>query len=257
MIHGTRMILVPQELARALNGDLPKAPAPVGSYSAMDEEMSNILKSKNIDDLTKWKQYNNVLQRYMAKVERTKNALTINIDDDDDDGGGDGGAQPPAPQQQPKKVKKNVSKPAPAIADADDGAGSPAKKRTRSATKPAALATPKNKSNSVDLTGILNSLTNAKEKKEARELFNALEESKQTIITKTGILKIKRKNVGLLDPLIRYKIKGEPGKAPAGWEEFNGFISDLKGVPKYKAASVATRRGANKLVGNGRPWLTY
>lgn len=72
MIHGTKMILVPQEMARALNGDLPQPPAPVGSYSAMDTEMNEILKNKNADDLTKWKQYSNVLQRYMAKVERTK-----------------------------------------------------------------------------------------------------------------------------------------------------------------------------------------
>jgi hypothetical protein len=259
MIHGTKMILVPQELAKALNGDLPTAPAPVGSYSAMDKEMSNILKSKNVDDFTKWKQYSNVLQRYMAKAERTKHSLTVNIeDDDDDDYDDDDGStqQPPPPPTQPK-IGKNVNPPASNIADGDDGAGEPTKKRTRKAIKAPASATPKNKTSSSGLPEILNSLANAKEKKEARDLFNALEESKQTIVTKTGILKIKRKNIGLLDPLIRYKIKGEPGKAPAGWEEFSGFISDLKGVPKYKAASVATRRGANKLVGNGGPWLTY
>jgi hypothetical protein len=259
MIHGTRMILVPQELARALNGDLPKAPAPVGSYSAMDEEMSNILKSKNIDDFTKWKRYNNVLQRYMAKVERTKHSLTVNIDDDDDVGDPDGGVQqqqqqqPPTPQA-PKKGK-NVIKPPPDKADGDGGALSPPKKRTRRVLKPPVI--PKSKSNHVGLKDILNSLATAKEKKEARELFNALEESKQTVVTKTGILKIKRKNVGLLEPLIRYKIKGTSGEEPVGWSEFSGFITGLKGLPKNKATSVVTRQGSVKLVGNGRTWLTY
>lgn len=256
MIHGTRMILVPQELARALNGDLPKAPAPVGSYSAMDEEMSNILKSKNIDDFTKWKRYNNVLQRYMAKIERTKHSLTVNIDDDDDDGvDADGGVQRQQSAPQPPKKGKNVIKPAPDKADGDGGAWSPPKKRTRRVLKPP--VTPKSKSNNVGLTDILNSLANAKEKKEARELFNALEESKQTVVTKTGILKIKRKNVGLLEPLIRYKIKGASGEEPPGWSEFSGFITGLKGLPENKATSVVTRQGSAKLVGNGRTWLKY
>jgi hypothetical protein len=271
MIHGTKMILVPQELAKALNGDLPQAPAPAGSYSAMDAEMRDILKSKNSDDFTKWKQYNNVLQRYMAKIERTKHSLTVNIEDDDhdDDDDDDGGAQqpPPPPPTPTKKVKKIKNKPDSNQTDEDEDTKAPAKRANR-AIKAPILGSPNNKTNkkaasltpsNTTLPEILKSLANIKEKKQARELFNALEESKQVIVTKTGMLKIKRKNVGFLEPLIRYKIKGEPGKSPAGWDEFSGFIGTLKAVTTHKPVSAvpSARRGANKLVGNGKSWLKF
>lgn len=253
MIHGTKMVLVPQELAKALNGDLPQPPAPVGSYSAMDTEMIDILKNKNLDTFTKWKQYTNVLQRYMAKVERTKNALTVNYESDDD-GGDDAAAQQP-PLNNINIIKKANKKVNSTVSKIDDGASGPSKltKKATSKTKIAAL-----KYNSTTLPEILNKLTKASEKKQAQALFDAMKSSSHVIVTKTGILKIKRKNVGQMEPLIRYKVKGESGKAPAGWAEFSEFIVGLKALPKNKTAS-PTRllRRTSKLVGNGKSWLTY
>jgi hypothetical protein len=241
MIHGTKMILVPQELAKVLNGDLPQPPAPAGSYSAMDAEMSNILKSKNVDDFTKWKQYDNVLQRYMAKVERTKNSLAVNFESDDDD---DAGAQQP---QLPLKNTKKVKAPAP--------------KKTQKADRQADQTKPKRVKPAQPSTlppEILNKFTNFKDKKHAKAIFSALGSSSQVMVTKAGVLKIKRKNIGLLESLITYKVRGETGDTPTGWAEFSGFIEGLKEPALTKPVSLTRpRRATSKLVGNGRAWLSF
>lgn len=237
------MVLVPQELAQVLNGDLPHPPAPVGAYSAMDKEMSNILKSTNVDDLTKWKQYSNVLERYMAKVERTKNALTFHDDyeEEEDDGVGDGtdvsAQQPPTP----KKAKVSSTK-----------------KR-----KVSLEVTPRTK---VDTNGtdpippeVLKGLVTAKDKNCAQKLFKTLGSLDGVSVSKTGILKIKRKNIGPWAPLIRYKVKGESGIPPGGWNEFSELLEDLKDTPVTKTVSPPKRprRATKKLVGNGRSWLAF
>lgn len=238
------MVLVPQELAQVINGDLPQPPAPVGSFSAMDREMSNILKSRNVDDLTKWKQYSNVLERYMAKVERTKNALSFNEDyeeEEADNGLGDStdvsAQQPPTP----KKAKVSSTK----------------KRKTSLEVTPRTKVTP-NDSSPIP-PEILKGLVTAKDKSCAQKLFKTLGTLDGVSVTKTGLLKIKRKNIGPWAPLIRYKVKGESGIPPAGWNEFSEVLEDLKDSPVMKTVSPPkrTRRVAKKLVGNGRSWLSF
>lgn len=238
------MVLVPQELAQAINGDLPQPPAPVGSYSAMDREMSSILKSTNVDDLTKWKQYSNVLERYMAKLERTKNAFTFHEEyaEEEDDGVGDGtdvsAQQPPSP----KKAKVSSSK----------------KLRASSQVTPRTKVDP---NGSVDPIPpeILKGLVTAKDKSCAQKLYKTLGVLDGVSVTKTGLLKIKRKNIGPWAPLIRYKVKGESGIPPGGWNEFSELLEDLKGTSVTKTVSPPkrTRRATKQLVGNGRSWLAF
>jgi hypothetical protein len=258
MIHGTKMILVPQELAKALHGDLPQAPAPVGSYSAMDSEMSAILKTKTDDDYTKWQQYNNVLQRYMAKMERTKNSLSITIESDDEADAA--AAQPQTP------VKPSGS---------NDGSKKATRRKTDTGTAPAykkaALAVKKKasvKSSTKDKSIILESfkiLKNATQKKKARDLLNLLDNSEEAMWSKAGNLKIKGKSIGPLSPLVRHTVTGAKGIEPAGWGPFSSFIANLTGAPTSKASSSpappakGTRKAAssNQLIGNGSSWITY
>lgn len=55
---------------------LPKPPAPASSYTRMDAEMHSILLKKNISDFDKWVQYEQVLHRYLRKLEIHKKRRT-------------------------------------------------------------------------------------------------------------------------------------------------------------------------------------
>lgn len=77
MIHGTKMLLVPQESAEILPSEVPAGPAPVGSFSKMDQEMSNILKNSKLNDRDKLTLYEQVLQRYMNRLNKIKTSDKI------------------------------------------------------------------------------------------------------------------------------------------------------------------------------------
>jgi hypothetical protein len=82
MLHGKKMILVPHETLEQVHTELPKAPAPVGSYSKMDSDMEAILNSKDLSDYDKWVKYDSVLQRYMSKLGRQKRDVALTFDGD-------------------------------------------------------------------------------------------------------------------------------------------------------------------------------
>jgi hypothetical protein len=84
MIHGKKMVLVPFESYNA-EDQTPKAPAPVGDFSLMDEEMNSILKNKHLNEDDKWIKYNQILQRYMTKLQRGKRDISVALQDSDDD----------------------------------------------------------------------------------------------------------------------------------------------------------------------------
>jgi len=82
MIHGKKMVLVPFDSYNADN-ELPKAPAPIGDFSLMDTEMNAILKDKNLSEDDKLVKYNQVLQRYMTKLQRAKRPMVFENSDDE------------------------------------------------------------------------------------------------------------------------------------------------------------------------------
>lgn len=253
MIHGTKMILVPQEMARALNGDLPQPPAPVGSYSAMDTEMNEILKNKNADDLTKWKQYSNVLQRYMAKVERTKNALMADFESDDDDNDGANVTKQSFLRTPKSPMRKAVTPKKKGVSPKISGS-STAKRAT---SKPKEKITKKSTESTDFMPKILSGLVSAGEKRVARGIFKTLNENEQVNVTKSGVLKLKRRNIGLLEPLIRYKVKGESGIEPEGWNQFTSLIGNIKTQARRKLSSTPAKQRQSTSVGNGQSWLTF
>lgn len=88
MLHAKKMVLVPQEVANNLTGvDIAEAPAPAGSYSKMDSEMSAILKDKKLSDFKKLLLYTQVMERYRSKLDRNQRHLNIfsNFDNDYED----------------------------------------------------------------------------------------------------------------------------------------------------------------------------
>jgi len=82
MMHAKKMILVPHESIEKLENEKPQAPAPVGSFSKMDEEMHNILHEKNLDEFDKYAKYEQVLQRYMSKMNRTGKDIEFFVDEE-------------------------------------------------------------------------------------------------------------------------------------------------------------------------------
>jgi hypothetical protein len=84
MIHGKKMVLVPFDSYNAEN-ELPKAPAPIGDFSLMDTEMNAILKHKNLSEDDKIAKYNQVLQRYMSKLQRAKRDISVVFENSDEE----------------------------------------------------------------------------------------------------------------------------------------------------------------------------
>lgn len=77
------MVLVPFES----EDSVPKAPVSVGDFSLMDRDMDEILKNKTLSEDDKWIKYNQILQRYMSKLQRTKRDISeaFQYSDDEDD----------------------------------------------------------------------------------------------------------------------------------------------------------------------------
>jgi hypothetical protein len=71
MIHAKKMVLV---------DEVPSAPAPVGSFSAMDSEMERILSRRDISEYEKWALYDQILQKYLVKIRGVENKPSENIE---------------------------------------------------------------------------------------------------------------------------------------------------------------------------------
>jgi hypothetical protein len=77
MIHAKKIALADDDDdAKALveaEKPLPDPPAPSCSYTRMDDEMHNILQNKKLSEFDKWVLYEQVLHRYLKKLEIHKN----------------------------------------------------------------------------------------------------------------------------------------------------------------------------------------
>jgi hypothetical protein len=77
MMHTKKIVLAEEENAGAISeGDktLPEPPAPSSSYNRMDTEMRDILQNSKLSEFDKWVLYQEVLQRYLKKLEIHKKA---------------------------------------------------------------------------------------------------------------------------------------------------------------------------------------
>ena len=107
------MILVPHESVAQLQSDLPKPPAPVGSFSKMDADMEKILADKHLNEFDKYMQYESVLQRYMSKLSRQKKDVSVFLNAEEEETPPKV-AHPPPPPLKEEKYKfeaKNIKGP--------------------------------------------------------------------------------------------------------------------------------------------------
>ena len=66
MEHVKKMVVVPQELIDRLNSNnVMTQPRQQSSAGGLDTEMHRILNDKHLDDVEKWKQYQQVLRRFL------------------------------------------------------------------------------------------------------------------------------------------------------------------------------------------------
>jgi hypothetical protein len=77
MNHTKKMILVPQESVARLH-DTPTS-SPQIQMSALDTEMSYIMRKQYADDSEKWKKYNEALQRYLYFANESRKPLEISL----------------------------------------------------------------------------------------------------------------------------------------------------------------------------------
>lgn len=59
-----------------VNDPIPEAPASSSSYARMDNEMSEILQNTKLSEFDKWILYQQVLERYLRKLQSHKNSKT-------------------------------------------------------------------------------------------------------------------------------------------------------------------------------------
>lgn len=81
MEHAKKMVIVPQEfIERMKNIDTNsiKTPRPSGT---LDSEMLKLLNNKDLDDSEKWKQYQQVLQRYLHFASQKRKPIQLSIID--------------------------------------------------------------------------------------------------------------------------------------------------------------------------------
>ena len=64
------MILIPQDAVQRLKGDKT-------DVTALDKEMTNILKNNKLSDTEKWKLYNQTLQRYLHVTDQHRKTIEI------------------------------------------------------------------------------------------------------------------------------------------------------------------------------------
>lgn len=83
MEHAKKMVVVPQELIERLREGSSKGSSSNKPNASLDAEMHRILSDKRLDDTEKWKQYQQVLQRFLhfSMVKRQPIGLSI-IDDE-------------------------------------------------------------------------------------------------------------------------------------------------------------------------------
>lgn len=73
MEHARKMVIVPQELIEKIEE------RPAQKTNTLDTEMHRILMDKKLDDSTKWKLYNQVLQKFLHYAENTRKPIKLPI----------------------------------------------------------------------------------------------------------------------------------------------------------------------------------
>lgn len=76
MNHGKKMFLISPEAVQRLQAH-PSALPQAGSVNTMDLDMTNIMKQKNLSDFEKWSKYSQILQRYLKKMQDTREPIKI------------------------------------------------------------------------------------------------------------------------------------------------------------------------------------
>jgi len=72
MESAKKMVMVPPELLSRLE-QRPPITSDGGGSGGLDDEMHNILNNKTLDDNTKWKLYQQVLQRHCTLLRKNVN----------------------------------------------------------------------------------------------------------------------------------------------------------------------------------------
>ena len=67
------MLLIPQKTMQRLQGDQT-------DVSALDKAMTSVLKTKKISDAEKWKQYNQILQRFLHVASKKRKTVKIPLE---------------------------------------------------------------------------------------------------------------------------------------------------------------------------------
>jgi len=112
MLHAKKMILVPHESIEKMGNENPLAPAPVGSYLQMDNEMHSIINDKSLDELGKYLKYEQILQRYMSKMNRTRKDVEFFVGEEKEEAGAEEEIDRVVGGPEIKKSMKNTQKPA-------------------------------------------------------------------------------------------------------------------------------------------------
>jgi len=79
MEHAKKMVVVPQELIERMREGEPTPPVGRGSGGGLDAEMHRILNDKRLDDNEKWKQYQQILQRFLHASAAKRRGISIPI----------------------------------------------------------------------------------------------------------------------------------------------------------------------------------
>jgi hypothetical protein len=80
MEHTKKMVVVPQELVERLREGTPAGSVGGGSgKTGLDAEMNRILNDKRLDDSEKWKQYQQVLHRFLHFSANRRHGITLPI----------------------------------------------------------------------------------------------------------------------------------------------------------------------------------
>jgi hypothetical protein len=222
MIHGKKMVLVPFDNFNA-HQDIPKAPAPVGDYSLMDEEMNKILKNKTVPEDLKWAKYDQVLQRYLAKLNRTKRDIAVTLQDSDDDSDN---ADVPSPQLPPSPLQRRSAPPGSKEADMDE---------------------------------LLDQIRTSAQRKKAEKLYILLRKCSKIKWNAEGQTKIGKKPIGNIVDLIQHSMIARPRGKLAGWKEFTDFITSVNIPVSFvtnNELKMHLRRGDDKKINSKSPSTT-
>jgi hypothetical protein len=192
MIYGKKMVLVPFDTSQT---EVPKAPAPVGDYSAMDREMASILKDRHLNDEQKWGKYEKILQRYMMQLQRTKRAIATSFESENDSQsfGNDG--------------------------DFDDIASS---------TVSDTIAPKKLIGNSNSYEMFLDYFKPKSRREKGAKIFKVLAKCSNISWDNVGALKINKKHAGNIIDLVNHALQNVKYPIPPGWITFRSYIKKLQ-----------------------------